>query len=265
MHVRWILVALVWVCSPGLLMRGEAASPDVTFPLYKIQDVLTKEVTTAEGKETGQIENVVLDAATGDLLYIIVRSGTVLGLGGTAYVLPWDALQGSAESKPFTLQISAEEVARAPRFDKDDWPEMLDRHWLDAFQVYYGGLSHLGKRLPPNTNVPVAQGPRPVLMAASVLQGQVMNLRGQRLGAIKDLVIESQAGRVLYVVLAVRDFPQREKWFALPWQSLQQSKGLGTFILQVDAKVLEDAPGFNQDQWPTQAQHLGSVSQQGTP
>ena len=35
MYVRWMLVALVGVLSTTLVMRGEAASPDVAFPLYK--------------------------------------------------------------------------------------------------------------------------------------------------------------------------------------------------------------------------------------
>ena len=36
MYVRWMLVALVGVLSTTLVMRGEAASPDVAFPLYKL-------------------------------------------------------------------------------------------------------------------------------------------------------------------------------------------------------------------------------------
>ena len=45
------------------------------FPLYKMRDVLGQAVTTPQGKEVGHIENVVLDAATGDLLYCVVTSG----------------------------------------------------------------------------------------------------------------------------------------------------------------------------------------------
>ena len=89
----------------------------------------------------------------------------------------------------------------------------------------------LGKHL-GSDNAPVAQGPRPVLRAASVVQSTVMNPRGQRLGEIKDVVIDAAAGQVAYVVLAFGDLPlRREKWFALPWQAFQQSKGLGTFLL----------------------------------
>jgi sporulation protein YlmC with PRC-barrel domain len=259
MHVLWMLIALVCISSTALVMRGEAAAPDVIFPLYKMRDVLGQAVMTPQGKEVGHIENVVLDAATGDLLYCVVTSGGVLGVGGTLRALPWEVVQGAADRKAFQLQIEEEQFQNAPHFDKDSWPDMLDRHWIDAIQVYYGKTPRLGKHLEPD-NAPIAQGPRPVLRAASVVQSTVMNPRGQRLGEIKDVVIDAAAGQVAYVVLAFGDLPlRREKWFALPWQAFQQSKGLGTFLLAVDAKALEEAPGFDRDRWPTHAQTIGGV------
>jgi sporulation protein YlmC with PRC-barrel domain len=259
MHVLWILVALVCVSSTALGMQAEAASPDVAFPLYKLHDVLGQAVTTPQEKEVGRIENVVLDAATGDLLYCVVTSGSVLGVGGTLRTLPWGVIQGSADRQSFQLQLEEEQFTNAPHFDKDSWPDMEDRHWSDAIQVYYGKTPRFGKRLGPD-NEPVAQGPRPVLLATYVLQGHVRNPRGQRLGKIKDVVIDATAGQVAYVVLAFRDFPpRRAKWFALPWPALQQSKGLGTFITAVDAQVLKKAPGFARDRWPTHAQTIGEA------
>jgi sporulation protein YlmC with PRC-barrel domain len=259
MHMLWMLLALVCISNTALVMRGDAAAPDVAFPLYKLREVLGQAVTTAQGKEVGHIENVLLDAATGDLLYWVVSSGGVLGMGSTLRALPWEGLQGAADRKAFQLQIAEEQFQHAPHFDNDRWPDMMDRHWVDAIHVYYGTRPRLGKHLGPD-NEPVAQGPRPVLRAASVVQGTVMNPRGQRLGAIKDLVIDAIAGQVAYVVLAFGDMPLgREKWFALPWQALQQSKGLDTFLLAVDAKELEEAPGFARDRWPTQAQTIGGA------
>ena len=68
MYVLWMVVVLVGVSNTTLVMWGEAAAPDVVFPLSKRRDVLGQAVTTPQGKEVGHIENVVLDAATGELL-----------------------------------------------------------------------------------------------------------------------------------------------------------------------------------------------------
>jgi hypothetical protein len=63
-------------------------------------------------------------------------------------------------------------------------------------------------------------------------------------------------------VLAFKDILQPvEKLFALPWQALQQSAGLGTFTVDVDVKTLQEAPGFDNDRWPQQAQAPGLKGQ----
>src|SRR4029434_4442466 len=128
MYVRWMLVALVGVLSTILVMRGEAASPDVAFPLYKLQDVLGRAVTTPQGEEVGHLENVILDAATRSLLYCVVTLGGVLGVGGTLRTLPWEVVQGAADRQSFQVQMEEEQFQQAPHFEKDSWPDSEDRH-----------------------------------------------------------------------------------------------------------------------------------------
>src|SRR5687768_15796883 len=127
MYGLWMLLVLMCVSSPALVMRGEAAAPDVVFPLYKLRDVLGQAVATPQGKEVGHIENVVLDVATGELLYWVVTSGGVLGVGGTLRALPWGVVQGAADRKSFQVHMEEEQFHNAPHFDNDSWPDMMDR------------------------------------------------------------------------------------------------------------------------------------------
>jgi sporulation protein YlmC with PRC-barrel domain len=218
--------------------------------------ILGHAVETQQGKDAGHIKEVVLEAATGDVAYAVLAFGGVLGLGDKLVALPWWVLQMSAAAEPFRLQMTQEQLKNAPSFNKDQWPDMEARHWRDAIQAYYGRSPYEGQELPPETTreseAPVLQR---FLRASYVLQSKVMNTRGQRLGEIKDVVIDATAGHVVYAVLAFKGILQPvEKLFALPWQALQQSAGLGTFTLDVDAKALQAAPGFDNDRWPQQAQ-----------
>jgi hypothetical protein len=64
MYVLWMLVVLVGASNTTLVMWGEAAAPDVVFPLYKRRDVLGQAVTTPQGKEAYKgsfFENEVID------------------------------------------------------------------------------------------------------------------------------------------------------------------------------------------------------------
>jgi hypothetical protein len=81
-----------------------------------------------------------------------------------------------------------------------------------------------------------------------------MNPQGQRLGDIEEVVIDTAAGKVAYVVLSAKQLlGLSEKWFAIPWRTLQQSVGFGTFTLDVDKEILQKAPGFDRDNWPNRA------------
>jgi hypothetical protein len=144
MHVLWMLRALVCVSSTARGMRAEAAPPEVAFPLSTGRDVLGQAVTTSQGKEVGHVEDVVLDASTSDLLYGVVTSGGVLGVGGTLRALPWGVLQAAAEARAFQIHIEEEQCTQAPHVDRGSWPEMLDRHWVDAMHVYDGTTPSLG-------------------------------------------------------------------------------------------------------------------------
>jgi hypothetical protein len=89
------------------------------------------------------------------------------------------------------------------------------------------------------------------------LQGDIANTRGQLLGDIKDIVFDTTAGRVAYAVLGFGGvLGLGEKLFAIPWSELQESRGLGTFTLDVDKQVLQEAPGFDKDHWPQTAESL---------
>jgi hypothetical protein len=64
-----------------------------------------------------------------------VTSGGVLGVGGTLRVLPWEVVQGAADRKSFQVHMEEEQFQQAPHFDNDRWPDMEDRHWIDAIHV----------------------------------------------------------------------------------------------------------------------------------
>ena len=162
MHIFTKVLALVVVIT-ALAIQSGAAKQNLVFPLYKMGDVLDQTVATQEGKKVGHIDNIILAASSGDIAYAVVSSGGVLKLGNTLRMVPWSVLHLATDKKPFQLQISEEQFNNAPRFHQDEWPDMEDRHWEDAIQVYYGKPPYWGKRLPSETNTPVAQGPRPIL------------------------------------------------------------------------------------------------------
>jgi sporulation protein YlmC with PRC-barrel domain len=177
-------------------------------------------------------------------------------------MVPWYVLQQPLSGETIQLSLTADQLRGAPSFDAEKWPDMEDRHWTDAVHVYYGNYGKrpaVGKELPPKTAEDERGGhvPQRFLRASSVLQSTVVNPRGQRLGDIQDIVIDTAAGKVAYVVLGFGGtLGLGEKLIAVPWSELQESAGLGTFTLDVDKDTLQKAPGLDKDHWPRTAESL---------
>jgi len=98
-------------------------------------------------------------------------------------------------------------------------------------------------------------GPGPEVMAAATLQAnEVFNLAGEKLGALRDIMIDVPRGRVAYAVLARGGMLGiGDKLFAIPWGALTLDTDRKCFLLDIDLKRLRDADGFDKDNWPGMA------------
>ncbi len=93
------------------------------------------------------------------------------------------------------------------------------------------------------------------VLAASTLAGdQVKNSAGEDLGKVDEIMIDIPAGKVAYAVLSFGGFlGMGNKLFAVPWSALRLDEDKKHFIFDVDKKKLENAPGFDKDNWPDMA------------
>ena len=95
-----------------------------------------------------------------------------------------------------------------------------------------------------------------VLQASTVIGNKVLNPAGEQLGNLKELVIDLEEGHIAYAVLAFGGFlGLGDKLFAIPWEALMLNAKDNTFILDVDKDLLKEAPGFDKDHWPDDAQY----------
>jgi PRC-barrel domain len=88
----------------------------------------------------------------------------------------------------------------------------------------------------------------------TVIGSNVVNAQNENLGKIEDLVIDAGAGRIAYAVLSFGGFlGMGEKYFAIPWNAFHFNLKENRAVLNVDKKLLENAPGFEKDAWPNMA------------
>jgi len=93
-----------------------------------------------------------------------------------------------------------------------------------------------------------------VLSSSSICTDRVKNAAGEDLGKIEDLMIDLHSGRIAYAVLTFGGFLKMgNKLFAIPWEALTLDTVKKEFILHVDKSRLENATGFDKDNWPNMA------------
>lgn len=93
------------------------------------------------------------------------------------------------------------------------------------------------------------------LLSSDSLQGtQVVNNLGEDLGKLEELMLNVDNGRVDYAVLSFGGvLGIGDKLFAVPWQALQVDQQNEQIVMNVTRENLENAPGFDKDNWPQTA------------
>ncbi len=92
---------------------------------------------------------------------------------------------------------------------------------------------------------------RRTLGATTLIHDKVVNLNGQDVGKIEELMVDVTTGRVAYAVLSFGGFLGfGSKLFALPWSALTVDEAKKRFVVNVNREVLERMPGFDKEHWP---------------
>ena len=94
-----------------------------------------------------------------------------------------------------------------------------------------------------------------MLMSASSLNGDdVKNAQGENLGHVKDIMLDTENNRVAYYVLSFGGLlGMGNKLFAIPPEAMKLNTDEKCFVLNIDKDRLENADGFDKDQWPNMA------------
>ncbi len=102
---------------------------------------------------------------------------------------------------------------------------------------------------------------RRVMSAGSLTSDKVVNEAGESLGKVDEIMIDIPSGRVAYAVLSFGGVLNLgAKLFAVPWAELRLDEDRKCFILNVDKRTLESAPGFDKDNWPDMADPIWGAS-----
>jgi hypothetical protein len=88
-------------------------------------------VRRSDGTKIGTIERLMIDKVSGKVAYAVLGFGGFMGVGVKHMPVPWDRMKYAVALDAYEINLSDEELARAPLFEGDeefDWlPRRCDR------------------------------------------------------------------------------------------------------------------------------------------
>ncbi|NGZ94635.1 MAG: hypothetical protein CV089_00630 [Nitrospira sp. WS110] len=110
----------------------------------KATSLIGKPVKNSEGKELGDIQDLVINWRDGGFIeYAVLSFGGVFGVGDKYFAIPWEAMALSDDKEHFIVNVREQRLKNAPGFDKNNWPDMSNNEWALVIYQFY--------ELDPNT------------------------------------------------------------------------------------------------------------------
>lgn len=102
--------------------------------LVSSDEIEGAKVYDAEGNGIGSIDRLVIDQASGKVVYAMANFGGVLTAGHNHYPLPWSALRYDTEANSYSTNVTEQQIQNAPQFsnnslDSRDWEHHVHQHF----------------------------------------------------------------------------------------------------------------------------------------
>jgi sporulation protein YlmC with PRC-barrel domain len=197
---------------------GELASSQMIFRSTALSGMDVFNRTDATVK-LGSLENLVINAHTGQVLFGVLDTG----LGGKLIPAPWNVLQLQADANTqktwLTLDKTGDELRKSPTIEKDSVVDMTDAKWLQSLDTFFSM---------PTAAQPVEKQAKAgelttneMIFRSSDLHGMNVSNRSDasvKLGSISDLIVDAHTGQVLYGLLETES---GGTLIATPWNAFQ--------------------------------------------
>jgi sporulation protein YlmC with PRC-barrel domain len=107
-------------------------------PMLSTKSLIGTDVVNLQDEKLGKLEEIMIDLATGRVGYAVLSFGGILGLGDKLFAVPWASLTVDEEREVIVMDAHKDRLAKAPGFDKNNWPQTPNGVWVRDVYSYYG-------------------------------------------------------------------------------------------------------------------------------
>jgi sporulation protein YlmC with PRC-barrel domain len=104
----------------------------------RARKVLGTPVVDTSGNRIGEIEDIVLDKQSNNIMFAVVSFGGFLGMGDKYHPLPWSMLDYDPEENAYVVSVTKEQLQSAPCDSVAELTRNDGHAYRDSVYSYYG-------------------------------------------------------------------------------------------------------------------------------
>lgn len=118
-----VTVAVV-LCVPSIVSAQTPAAPRAPQPVWRelglseMRHVVGMPIRNEQGREVGEVDNLLIDTRDGRVSHVVVSLGGFMGVGEKKVVVPWADLKISSDGKRNVATLEQAKLDSAPRWDR---------------------------------------------------------------------------------------------------------------------------------------------------
>ena len=248
-------LVLFVACLLSLAALASPRSSTAVFRNNQAKHLIGLKVENEDGISLGKLENFIIDAPSGTVIYALVSSGGgFTGIGAQTKVIPASSFTPATAKRGVTcVNIIQKNWERLPVYKKGDLPKLAD------YERYRALFASLGLSFSPGRRVPTltptghsnsrsrAIAPSLVL-ATDLLGGSLIDGRGESLGQINDLLLDTSRDRPAVVLTSTGRMLRKGQTLAIPLSSLQPA-GRKKLSANFSLASVPNAPLLTPETW----------------
>jgi hyperosmotically inducible protein len=216
--------------------------------IVKASEVIGRPVHNAHNEMIGSVQDLATDLKTGRIVYVLVD--TKAGADPKTIAVPPGALKCQhADDKTYALEASKQRLKDAPNFEMPERATTVPQDKIAEVYRYYNQTPYFLDEVKRTPRYAPLVGP--VLMASKVIGLPVQNHQDQKLGAVENLMVNLESGRVAHVIVSSGGFlGLGDDLSVVPPASFTCDAKGDRLILDASKETLAGAPRFSQKSWP---------------
>ncbi len=188
-------------------------------------DIIGNDVKNQSGEKLGKISDLVISSQKGRLVYALVTSGGVMGMGDTVRAVPFSALSTDYDAQgALTLNIDRERWNSAPGIEKDNLDALATPERIQQLHVLFGRESDSRefRRLFEREREKPSAGQ--LLVRASEVADRDIMSNGQEVAEVEEVLVDVERRHASLLIETEDDFAGSDQKFVVSFEQVTAAR-----------------------------------------